>query len=819
MSKILANQIANYADNSPIELKEGLNIPAGKELQAGGTFGTLGQVLSSTGTTIQWSTPFSGNYQDLTNKPTIPAAQIQADWNATTGLAVIKNKPAIPGISTVTVASPSGGGNLSLNNANAEFTYTPPDLSNFITSLGAAAGVTTQKITNWDNAYGWGDHSGAGYLTSVPALALSGLSNVSSNAPSDGQVLKWNNANSEWEPGTDLTSSGGSGISLTDLSTSTGAASGGGSLSYNNGTGVFTFAPADLTSFITAEVDTLQSVITRGAVVNSGSPTFNVSVNFDADINVNQHLEMVDDKIIKMGTDDDLQISYTDSTDKSTITDTSTGLTISSPDIGLNSGATKFVKANATNTIIYHNDDPRITTTATGITVAGSVTASAGNSTNWNTAYGWGDHSAGGYLTSETSHADVVVDGDFTSTGLMKRGASSGAYSIITDNSSNWNTAYGWGNHASGGYMSDLVNDTSPQLGSALDLNNAGIMGTGNIDTNSIIRGTALIAGSSVGGIGEGWFISNTGQATARIDEVASVPQDALIIGNANDLDALSIDGSGNLTTVGAISVAADSGTTGTGSKISVGASGELEIFHTSNSSSGIRSTGGVFAIQNQMNTGNNNWDKALQLQAYGDIQLRHMGGSDAIYCTSGGAVNLYHNGSGPKFETTLSGVKVTGGIEDKDGQLGTAGQILSSTGTALDWIDPPSSLSSRQTYTATTISIADGAADTITVVGHKAYALLAIEPSAAAWVTVYTDATSRSADSGRSENTDPLPGSGVIAEVITTSANQKQIITPGTIGWNNDGTPSTNMYLKVVNKSGSNAAITVGMTVIKLEA
>ena len=274
MSKILANQIANYADNSPIELKEGLNIPAGKELQAGGTFGTLGQVLSSTGTTIQWTNPFSGNYQDLTNKPTIPAAQIQADWNATTGLAVIKNKPAIPGISTVTVASPSGGGNLSLNNANAEFTYTPPDLSNFITSLGAAAGVTTQKITNWDNAYGWGDHSGAGYLTSVPALALSGLSNVSSNAPSDGQVLKWNNANSEWEPGTDLTSSGGSGISLTDLSTSTGAASGGGSLSYNNGTGVFTFAPADLTSFITAEVDTLQSVITRGAVVNSGSVSY-----------------------------------------------------------------------------------------------------------------------------------------------------------------------------------------------------------------------------------------------------------------------------------------------------------------------------------------------------------------------------------------------------------------------------------------------------------------------------------------------------------------------------------------------------------------
>jgi hypothetical protein len=38
----------------------------------------------------------SGSYNDLTNKPTIPAAQINADWNATAGLAMILNKPAIP---------------------------------------------------------------------------------------------------------------------------------------------------------------------------------------------------------------------------------------------------------------------------------------------------------------------------------------------------------------------------------------------------------------------------------------------------------------------------------------------------------------------------------------------------------------------------------------------------------------------------------------------------------------------------------------------------------------------------------------------------
>ena len=37
----------------------------------------------------------SGSYTDLTNKPTIPPAQIQSDWNATSGLGRILNKPTL----------------------------------------------------------------------------------------------------------------------------------------------------------------------------------------------------------------------------------------------------------------------------------------------------------------------------------------------------------------------------------------------------------------------------------------------------------------------------------------------------------------------------------------------------------------------------------------------------------------------------------------------------------------------------------------------------------------------------------------------------
>ena len=42
----------------------------------------------------------TGSYGDLQNKPTIPAAQVNSDWNANSGVAEILNKPTIPTITT-----------------------------------------------------------------------------------------------------------------------------------------------------------------------------------------------------------------------------------------------------------------------------------------------------------------------------------------------------------------------------------------------------------------------------------------------------------------------------------------------------------------------------------------------------------------------------------------------------------------------------------------------------------------------------------------------------------------------------------------------
>lgn len=51
----------------------------------------------------------SGNYNDLSNKPTIPAAQVQSDWNATSGMGVILNKPTIPDVSTLATKTELNG--------------------------------------------------------------------------------------------------------------------------------------------------------------------------------------------------------------------------------------------------------------------------------------------------------------------------------------------------------------------------------------------------------------------------------------------------------------------------------------------------------------------------------------------------------------------------------------------------------------------------------------------------------------------------------------------------------------------------------------
>jgi hypothetical protein len=185
----------------------------------------------------------------------------------------------------------------------------------------------------------------------------------------------------------------------------------------------------------------------------------------------------------------------------------------------------------------------------------------------------------------------------------------------------------------------------------------------------------------------------------------------------------------------------------------------------------------------------------------------------------------LTTNGSGGFTFTTVSGGG--GGATNLDGLTDvvitgpvSTGQVLKYNGS--NWVNGTDSTGAggytRAVLTGTTSTLADGAVGPVTITGYKAYALLKIQTSAAAWVRIYTSEAARIADASRVEGTDPTPGSGVIAEVITTGA-QTVVISPGTIGFNDEGTPTTDIKLRVTNKSGSSAAITVTLTALQLEA
>ena len=123
-----------------------------------------------------------------------------------------------------------------------------------------------------------------------------------------------------------------------------------------------------------------------------------------------------------------------------------------------------------------------------------------------------------------------------------------------------------------------------------------------------------------------------------------------------------------------------------------------------------------------------------------------------------------------------------------------------------------------RGVVSGTTSSLAPNAIGNITITGHKSYLLMNVGLSTAGWFRLYTDSTSRTNDASRSVGLDPTPGSGVIAEVVTTGLSTSIKVSPFVPGGNMDSTPSTTMYVAIKNLSSTSQAITANLTILKLE-
>lgn len=195
----------------------------------------------------------------------------------------------------------------------------------------------------------------------------------------------------------------------------------------------------------------------------------------------------------------------------------------------------------------------------------------------------------------------------------------------------------------------------------------------------------------------------------------------------------------------------------------------------------------------------------------------------------------------------------VLSGTLNAGGASGTSGQVLTSTGSGVQWaslegggggatnldglidvvISTPSNgqvlkfngsnwvndntFATRSTASGTASSLAASTSTNMTFSVAKSYALMKIETSCAAWIRLYSDSASRTLDQSREITADPTAGVNIMAEVVTTGA-QTQVITPGIFAFNNDDPLTDFAYIRVTNLEGTTQNVTVTLTYLPLE-
>ena len=112
------------------------------------------------------------------------------------------------------------------------------------------------------------------------------------------------------------------------------------------------------------------------------------------------------------------------------------------------------------------------------------------NISNWDTAYGWGNHASAGYITTET-------DPVFTA---------HPASDITTTKVGQWDSAYGWGNHAVQGYLQSIATQS---------INALNDVDTTGVSTNDVLKwnGTSWVPGVG-GGSGSVATLNDVGNVT-----------------------------------------------------------------------------------------------------------------------------------------------------------------------------------------------------------------------------------------------------------------------------------------------------------------
>jgi hypothetical protein len=267
-----------------------------------------------------------------------------------------------------------------------------------------AAGITSTDITNWDTAYGWGDHSAAGYLTTEtdPVFTASDAAGITST-----DITNWDTAygwgdhsaagylTTETDPV--FTASDAAGITSTDIT---------------NWDTAYGWGDHATAGYLTTETDPVFTASDAAGITSTDITNWDTAY----------------------GWGDHATAGYL-TTETDPVFTASDAAGITSTDITNWDTAYGWGDHSAAGYLTTETDPVFTASDAAGITST--------DITNWDTAYGWGDHSAAGYLTTETDPVFTASD----------------AAGITSTDITNWDTAYGWGDHSAAGY---LTTETDP---------------------------------------------------------------------------------------------------------------------------------------------------------------------------------------------------------------------------------------------------------------------------------------------------------------------------------------------------------------------
>ena len=561
---------------------------------------------------------------------------------------------------SVTTAS-AGTAGLSYNNTTGVFTYTPPDLSSYLTSVPAQSFASLTGKPTTIAGYGITD----GYDDADVD------SHLNQSSAGSNQVLSWNGSDYAW-----VAQSGG--VALSDLSVTTASASGTPSLAYNNTTGVFTYTPPDLSNAIVSQA----------------------------------------------------QYTTTVTTDAADPTDTAHHVL----------GNTGTPSIHNSSTAWYYGDvvsDPANPTTSVVLDIDSGI------------------------LTG-----DVV--GDITSAGTS-------TFSGTVDFSASCNVDF------TGATVSGLPNDTWATLG----------------DKDGPAGPSKIALGTNAGNVNQGANSIAIGAQAGVTNQAATsivINATGIVLDNAIP-ESFVVKPVRGLVTAQALYYDVATG----------------EVTYGAAPSGG----GGTFALAG--NTGTHTFNTATETLTFLGTTGQINAGIAANNVTLELDPNInsivsisFEGATADNFETKLQAVDPTAdrtiNLPDADGTVALLSDISGG------------GLPTRSTATGTTGSLANAAAADLDITGFKSYALLAITTDRAARVRLYVSAATRTSDASRAEGVDPTSDAGLIAEVITTGADTV-IISPGAYGFNLESSPTTTIPCRVTNKSGSTSTVQVDLNILQLEA